>query len=182
MGKVDMAGNAQEVVTTISEVRDLHTTGGKNYWLMTGANRQVFKTWNPSVAAMVYDNPGRAFRIIFHEDTWQGRSGPMTDNMVDDLAPAPMMGGGGPATGAFAGSGSPDATWGRPDDAPMTTADWDRKEDRDHIRRLLVTHYQLLTKDAGYVPTYDDLVGEARRRALADLEWLRTYATSDVPF
>jgi hypothetical protein len=178
-----MAGNAAEVITTITDVRDLHTSGGKSYWLLTGENRQVFKTWNPSIAAMVYDNPGRAFRIVFHEDTWQGRSGPMTDNMIDDLAPAPMMGGGGPATGALAGSFASALPPASPDDATMTNADWDRKEDRDHVRRLLVTHYQLLTKDnPDFVPTYDDLVSEARRRAVADLEWIRTYATSDVPF
>lgn len=177
-----MVDGAQTVVTKFAEVRSLHTSGGKSYWLLTDVNRKVFKTWSPSIAGAVQEYPTRAFEVTFHEDHWQGRSGPMVDLLIDELFLAPEdaqpM-----ATGARAdtfASAAPN------DEDHMSKSDWDAKEDRDAVRRLLITHLQIIAAggvglDAGF-ESYEDMQTYARKCAVADLEWIRTRATSDVPF
>jgi hypothetical protein len=82
----------------------------------------------------------------------------------------------------------------------MTNKDWDAKEDRDHLRRLYNSHliqmttWFLQTGETVTVveseaeeplerrPSYSEIVGFARKAAIADVTWIRAYHTSDVPF
>ena len=181
-----MALAANEVVTTIAEIRSLHTSGGKAYWLLKDANRRVFKTWSPAVANVAMENAGQPVRIIYHEDTWQGRSGPMTDYLIDEFDPTPppasdMPAPGPMATGAradsFAGSSNAPANA----DEGMTQKGWREKEDRETWRRLYISHLMNLWRD-GFDGSYADARKEARNAAFADLEIMNAHVNEEVPF
>lgn len=175
-----------EMQTVIETVQELTTRTNKNYWLLKARGGTVFKTWSSAVAHAAGESLGMPVLVGYHVEEWQGRSGLMADNMVDtlELAEQPVRAAT-MATGARA-----DSFAGRPfpggppaDDAPMTRKDWDDKEDRDAVRRLLITHLQILGRDFDRgTEQYGDLQGAARQAAVADLEWIRTYATADVPF
>lgn len=89
------------------------------------------------------------------------------------------------ATGTEAGGS---ASYVTSTSSGLSKAEWDLKEDRDHLRRLYVTHLMQLGQfrnaepETSPVQSYKELVETARRYAVSDLEWIRTYATEEVPF
>ncbi len=74
----------------------------------------------------------------------------------------------------------------------MSKAEWDHKEDRQRIGILYSVHLKQMfewnklgieTEDPtkAIFTSYNDLVGHARKAAVADLDWIRNYATGEVP-
>jgi hypothetical protein len=165
---------AKDITVFIQDIEQRSTQKGKAYWLIKDGSR-TFKTWSQKVAAAadaLKDAEKPAF-IIYHEDSWTGNTGrEFTDLMVDELKPAPKDAQvDGPA----------------PDDK-MSKDEWNEKEDREHIRRLYVSHLIQMTNWWAPVPvderqySYADLIVEARKAAVHDLDWLRNYGTKDAPF
>jgi len=76
--------------------------------------------------------------------------------------------------------------------APATTEpDWDAKEDRAAVGINHAVHIKQMIEwktrfphapDSVSWETYDDVRVAARKKAVADLDWRRNYATGDVPF
>lgn len=80
------------------------------------------------------------------------------------------------------------------DDAAVTykreDVDWDAKEDRNAVGINHAVHIKQMIEwktrfphapDAISWETYDDVRIQARKKAVADLDWRRNYATGDVP-
>jgi len=79
-----------------------------------------------------------------------------------------------------------------PNGQQMSKAEWDDKEDRQRLGILYSVHlkemfewYRLGLENEDPTKTifhsYNDLVIHARKAAVADLDWIRNYATGDVP-
>lgn len=73
----------------------------------------------------------------------------------------------------------------------QASPDWDAKEDRAAVGINHAVHIKQMIEwktrfphapDAVLWETYDDLRIEARKKAVADLDWRRNYATGNVPF
>jgi hypothetical protein len=164
---------ALDATILISEIEPRETTKGKKYWLIKDGSK-TFRTYSPkrAAAADALKADGKAAYIIYHEDHWIGREGqPMVTNELDELKPA--------KDGAQVDGPAPDEK--------MSKAEWDSKEDREHIRRLYVSHLIQMTGWWSSVPisdrelNYGEIVIEARKAAVRDLDWIRNYATKEAP-
>jgi hypothetical protein len=92
-----------------------------------------------------------------------------------------------PVLPAGASPGPPQAAGGD----RMSKEDWRKKDDMQHIRALAASHRaDMISFYSAYpgawevsgIESYNDLWMRARKNAIKDLDWLRNYATSDVPF
>jgi hypothetical protein len=167
-----MTGVAKDITVRLQEVEQRHTTKGKAYWLLKDGDR-TFKTWSAKVAAAAdaMKSDGKPIFIIYHEDSWTGNTGrEFTDLVIDELKP-----------GKEAELSPSDVG------EKMSKAEWDSKEDREHIRRLYVSHLIQMTGWWSSVPisdrelNYGEIVIEARKAAVRDLDWIRNYATKEAP-
>lgn len=84
-------------------------------------------------------------------------------------------------------SGAPPQAAGQ---EPMSKPEWDAKEDRNAVGINHAVHIKQMIEwktrfphapDAVSWETYDDVRIAARKKAVADLDWRRNYATGDVP-
>lgn len=73
----------------------------------------------------------------------------------------------------------------------MSKEEWRTKDDIQHIRALAASHRaDMIAFYSAYpgawevsgIESYNDLWMRARQNAIRDLDWLRNYATGDVPF
>ena len=73
----------------------------------------------------------------------------------------------------------------------MSKEEWRQKDDIQHLRALAASHRaDMIAFYSAYpdawavsgIESYNDLWMRARKNAVRDLDWLRNYATGDVPF
>jgi hypothetical protein len=78
-----------------------------------------------------------------------------------------------------------------PDDTRMSKEEWRQKDDIQHLRALTAAHRaDMISFYSAYpgawevsgIESYNDLWMRARKNAIRDLDWLRSYATGNVPF
>ena len=155
------------------EVKQASTKyGQRQYFLIRDGNR-TFKTWNEKIASAAHAlwNDGKPVYLIYHEETWQGNRGPMTDLMIDELKPGEEAN----LSPAEIAKDMADAKEER-----MSKSDWNEKEDREAWRIAWSVVYRV-EREQGV----EAEEANARAHKLAGLVVTggKTYANPDlIPF